>query len=176
MPSGSFGIGTEILRIELSRPPGRPLLDTRCTLIWVPLTLVIRQVAEPLVTSRLMDAFTLWLPTGFRVRPAAPTSEPSCPPASDPIAFDRLPKAITPAPDRWPTVPPLKPEFRWTLLSSALMFWISTGPALTLRELIWMSWKWRPITWVRNGKPLMDTSGLLEKPSSWIWEAILPCT
>ena len=53
------------------------------------------------------------------------------------------------------------------------MLEMSSGPSVSLVELIWMSWNWCAATWVRNGNPSMSTLGFLGNPCCWISDAAL---
>ncbi len=92
------------------------------------------------------------------------------PAALDP-ALARLPKVISPVPSMLDTVPLLKPELSLMSLMVALMSSIVTGPAFSPVAVMWTSLKLRAASWVRNGKPWIDTSGLVLKPCFWIWVA-----
>ena len=92
------------------------------------------------------------------------------PAALDP-ALARLPNVISPVPSMLDTVPLLKPELSLMSFMVALMSSIVTGPTFSPVAVMWTSLKSRAASWVRNGKPWIDTSGLELKPCFWIWVA-----
>ena len=113
-------------------------------------TLPVMETSKP---AMFRLTFTLFPPADEILRPEPPA----------PSAEDTLENGITPVPVTWLMVPLWKPGLSRTSVASAAKLNL-TGPAGTSLAVMWTSLKRRAATWVRNGNPLMVTSGLAGNP------------
>src|SRR6516225_3493485 len=138
-PAGSFLSGTRMLFALLCRPPGSPLLLTRCRSIACGPAGETFQTADqdtsPPASIRL--PFSSLLPTDSIFRP--PPDPPPRNEASGPAADRKLPtspRLISTVPCRGPAVPDWKLEFSFTLLATTSRLEIVIGPAGMSDEVI----------------------------------------
>src|SRR5467141_1865230 len=149
---------------------GKPLLLTRCSVIAFGPADVTRQIAfaltSPAATFRW--AWTWLLPTATIL---SPPPEPPRNPASGPASFrtpPMAPRLIKMVPSSGPAVPDWKFDLSFTLCATTSRLVILTGPSGMCEELLVLWWKFRLMTWVRNGNPAIDTDGFFGKPCFWI--------
>src|SRR5215471_8775016 len=170
-PAGSFESGTLMLLALFLKPPGRPLLLTRCKLIsFGPADETFQTAdheAKPPASLRL--PLSSLLPTDSIRRP--PPEPPPRNEASGPAADRKLPispRLISTVPCSGPAVPDWKFEFRWTFCATTSRLVILIGPAGISEEVIVIWSNFLVMTCVKNGKPAIDTCGFFGKPCFWI--------
>src|SRR5215468_1943390 len=148
-PAGSFESGTLMSLALFSKPLGSLLLLTRCRLIsFGPADETFQTAdhdANPPASLRL--PLSSLPPTDSILRPP-----PGPPPRNE---------ARGPAADR-------KFEFRRTFCAITSRLVILIGPAGMSDEVIVIWWNFLVMTWVRKGKPAIDTCGFFGKPCFWI--------
>src|ERR1017187_3666682 len=172
-PRGSDFSGSLMFCAVLASPDGSPLLDTSCSSISSGPAASTFHVADQDTSppARLRLPFTSVVPPRRSPSPPPPR-RPVSGPAAD-RAFPRAPRLISSVPCTGPVVPPLKLELTFTLSATTFRLVTVTGPALMSDAPIVIWWISRAATWIKNGKPAIDTLGLAGKPCDWIWDAIL---
>src|SRR5450755_3999801 len=160
IPRGSRGILMLKLLIDPRSEDGTPLLPTSLALNSWPLIRLIRHVAEPEATSRSRVAFTSSELAADRVSPEEPTSAPSGPICEFSVLASEENVTST-EPCTWLTVPLVNPLPRWMPFMTALTWEMLTGPSGMFWELMLTCLRLWLMTWVRNGKPAIETDGFL---------------